>query len=169
MAVSEYTGVVPNPATQTQAQLDSAATAWANWLTAQAPNINTAVSAAAASDGSAEAARTAAEAARDLTQTYRNQTQTYRDGANLYATAASQAQTAAQTARANAEQAATAAQGYASLAQATNPSTPIRVNPNAISENFTLADGYNGASVGPIEITLNTTVTVVHNSTWSVL
>ena len=169
MAVSEYTGVVPDPATQTQSQLDAAATAWATWLTEQAPNINAAVSAADASDSSAEAAKTAAEAARDQTQTYRDQTQTYRDGANLYATAASQAQTGAQTAQANAQQSAADAAGYASLAQATNPATPIRVNPNAINDDFTIASGYNGASVGPIEITLNTTMTVAHNSAWSVL
>ena len=196
--ITVYSGTVPDASSMTQGEFDSAAVQLTNYWQVIPPELNAwsgqanglksdvnairnsaisettvikdqAIATTQAHVSSAQSARQGAEDAQTAAEAARDQTRTYRDGANLYATAASQAQTGAQTAQANAQQAATAAEGYASLAQATNPDTPIRVNPNAISEDFTLTGGYNGASVGPIEITLNTTVTVVHNSAWSVL
>jgi len=61
-----------------------------------------------------------------------------------------------------------AAAGYASLAQATNPDSPIRLNPRSITANFTVSAGYNAASVGPIAIAEGITVTVADNATWSI-
>ena len=69
----------------------------------------------------------------------------------------------------DAEQSALAAAGYASQAQATNPDTPIRINPNAISADFTIATGYNGVSAGPIRINAGVQVTVARNSHWSIV
>ena len=69
----------------------------------------------------------------------------------------------------SAETAATAAQGFASLAQATNPDSPIRINTSKVSSAFTLASGYNGVSAGPIEITNNITVTISNFATWSII
>jgi len=63
---------------------------------------------------------------------------------------------------------AVAAQTYASLAQATNPDSPIRLNPRRITANFTVASGYNAASIGPIAIAEGVTVTVADNATWSI-
>ena len=56
----------------------------------------------------------------------------------------------------------------ASLAQATNPDSPIRLNPREISANFTVGAAYNAASAGPITISDGVTVTVADNATWSV-
>jgi hypothetical protein len=67
-----------------------------------------------------------------------------------------------------AQAAASAAQIYASAAQATNPDSPIRLNPRRITADFTLASAYNAASVGPITISDGTTVTVGDNATWSI-
>ena len=78
---------------------------------------------------------------------------------------------AVQKAAANAaaaQAAATAAGVYAAQAQATNPDSPIRINPTRITSNFTLATGYNGASAGPIAIDPGATVTLSHGSTWSI-
>ena len=78
---------------------------------------------------------------------------------------------ALQNAAANAaaaQAAATAAGIYAAQAQATNPDSPIRINPTRITANFTLATGYNGASAGPIAIDPGATVTLSHGSTWSI-
>jgi uncharacterized phage infection (PIP) family protein YhgE len=163
-----YSGTIPNRATMSQGDLDIASTAFHTYWANAAPDVNAFSLQANALRTELIEVQADTEAARDLTYTYRDQTQTYRDGANLYATAASQAQTAAQTAQANAEQAETAAAGYASLAQATNPDTPIRVNPNAISEDFTLAANYNGVSAGPIQINDGVTVTVTPGSTWTI-
>jgi len=69
---------------------------------------------------------------------------------------------AAQTAESN-------AQGYASLAQATNPDSPIRLNPREIIADFTVASAYNATSTGPITIAPGITVTVQDNATWSVV
>jgi hypothetical protein len=60
------------------------------------------------------------------------------------------------------------AAAYASTAQATNPDSPIRLNPRKITADFTVASTYNAASVGPIEISEGVTVTVSDNATWSV-
>ena len=61
-----------------------------------------------------------------------------------------------------------AAAAYASTAQATNPDSPIRINPRKITADFTIASTYNAASVGPISISEGVTVTVSDNATWSV-
>jgi hypothetical protein len=60
------------------------------------------------------------------------------------------------------------AAAYASQAQATNPDSPIRLNPKQISANFTVPSGYNAGSVGPISIQDGITVTVSDHSTWSI-
>ena len=61
-----------------------------------------------------------------------------------------------------------AAAAYASTAQATNPDSPIRINPRKITADFTIASTYNAASVGPISISEGVTVTVSDNATWSI-
>ena len=61
-----------------------------------------------------------------------------------------------------------AAAGYATLAQATNPDSPIRLNPRRITTALNIASGYNAESVGPITIAEGITVTVSDNATWSV-
>jgi hypothetical protein len=61
-----------------------------------------------------------------------------------------------------------AAQGYATLAQATNPDAPVRLNPRIITTALNIASGYNAESVGPITIAEGITVTVSDNATWSV-
>ena len=61
-----------------------------------------------------------------------------------------------------------AAAAYASTAQATNPDSPIRINPRKITADFTIASTYNAASVGPISISEGITVTVSDNATWSI-
>ena len=60
------------------------------------------------------------------------------------------------------------AAAYASTAQATNPDSPIRLNPRKITADFTIASTYNAASVGPITISEGVTVTVSDNATWSI-
>lgn len=64
--------------------------------------------------------------------------------------------------------AAAAAQAYASLAQATNPDSPIRLNPRRIAANFTVPTGYNAASTGPITVADGVAVTVATGAAWSV-
>lgn len=84
---------------------------------------------------------------------------------------AAAAAVAAQSPVANAAAAAASAvlaAAYASTAQATNPDSPIRLNPRKITADFTIASAYNAASVGPIEISEGVTVTVSDNATWSV-
>ena len=61
-----------------------------------------------------------------------------------------------------------AAAASASTAQATNPDSPIRINPRKITADFTIASTYNAASVGPISISEGVTVTVSDNATWSI-
>jgi hypothetical protein len=63
---------------------------------------------------------------------------------------------------------AASAAAFASTAQATNPDSPIRINPREITTNFTLASNYNAASVGPITVSDGVTVTVSDNATWSI-
>lgn len=82
------------------------------------------------------------------------------------AAAASAAKAAAQTIAA--EQAAQQAQAFASQAQATNPDSPIRINPARIGGNFTLPAGYNGASAGPVSIDDGVTVRIQDGATWSI-
>ena len=85
--------------------------------------------------------------------------------------AAAAAAVAAQSPVTNAAAAAAsalAAQAYASTAQATNPDSPIRLNPRKITADFTIASTYNAASVGPIAISEGITVTVSDNATWSI-
>ena len=64
--------------------------------------------------------------------------------------------------------AAAAAQTYASQAQATNPDSPIRLNPRRIAANFTVPTGYNAASTGPITVADGVAVTVATGASWSV-
>lgn len=61
-----------------------------------------------------------------------------------------------------------AAQGYATLAQATNPDSPVRLNPRRITANLAIASDYNAASAGPIAVSDGVTVTVGNNATWSI-
>ncbi len=63
---------------------------------------------------------------------------------------------------------AAAAAVYASQAQATNPDSPIRLNPNRITADFTVPSNYNAASVGPITVSEGVTVTVQDNAAWSI-
>lgn len=63
---------------------------------------------------------------------------------------------------------AAAAAASASTAQATNPDSPIRLNPRKITADFTVASTYNAASVGPITISEGIIVTVGDNATWSI-
>jgi len=46
---------------------------------------------------------------------------------------------------------------------------PIAETKQVISENYTMSSGYNGISLGPVEILAGYTVTVPANSTWMVL
>lgn len=64
--------------------------------------------------------------------------------------------------------AAAAAQVYASQAQATNPDSPMRLNPRSIAANFTVPTGYNAASTGPITVDDGVAVTVATGAAWSV-
>lgn len=83
------------------------------------------------------------------------------------AAAAVAAQSPVQNAQAAANSAVQAAI-YASQAQATNPDSPIRLNPSVISADFTVASGYNATSTGPMTIADGVTVTVSDNATWSI-
>jgi hypothetical protein len=100
----------------------------------------------------AAASASAAQADRVLTQA----------GAAAVAAASPAANAAA------AQAAAAAAAISAGLAQATNPDSPIRINPRRITADFTVGSNYNAASVGPITISDGTTVTVSDNATWSI-
>ena len=85
--------------------------------------------------------------------------------------AAAQAAVTAQSPITNAAAAAASAAlaaAYASTAQATNPDSPIRINPRRITADFTVGSAYNAASVGPITISDGVTVTVEDNATWSI-
>lgn len=88
--------------------------------------------------------------------------------AYLYSQAAS-ANASASSASAQAASASAASAGvYASQAQATNPDSPIRLNPRRIDTDFAVAAGYNAASVGPIAVAEGVAVTVQDNATWSI-
>ena len=60
------------------------------------------------------------------------------------------------------------AAAYASLAQATNPDSPIRLNPRRIGADFTVSADYNAASAGPLTLADGVTVTLSDNATWSI-
>lgn len=60
------------------------------------------------------------------------------------------------------------AAGYASLAQATNPDSPIRLNPRIIRADFVVISDYNASSAGPLAIADGVTVTLSDYSTWSI-
>lgn len=84
---------------------------------------------------------------------------------------AAQAAVAAQSPAANATAAAASAAAaavYAAQAQATNPDSPVRLNPRNITANLTIPSAYNAASVGPITVADGITVTVQDNATWSI-
>lgn len=85
--------------------------------------------------------------------------------------AAAQAAVTIQSPAANATAAAAsaaAAATYATLAQATNPDSPVRLNPRSITANITIASGYNADSVGPIRVADGVSVVVGDNATWCV-
>lgn len=78
---------------------------------------------------------------------------------------------AVQNAAANAaaaQQAAQQAQAFAAQAQATNPDSPIRLNPKTITNNLTVPAGYNASSAGPITIADGVNVTVSPGANWSI-
>jgi hypothetical protein len=76
--------------------------------------------------------------------------------ANPVANAAAAAQSAADAA------------AFAAQAQATNPDSPIRLNPRFIRENLTIPAAYNAATAGPITVSDGATVVVQDNATWSI-
>lgn len=78
--------------------------------------------------------------------------------------AANTATNAAATAVARATEAAV----YAAQAQATNPDSPIRINPRKITADFTVGSGYNAQSTGPITVADGVTVTVQDNATYAI-
>ena len=91
--------------------------------------------------------------------------------ADRVSAAAAAAAVAAQSPVTNAAAAAASAAAaavYASTAQATNPDSPIRLNPREISANITIGSDYNAASTGPLTIGDGITVTVNNNATWSI-
>ena len=90
---------------------------------------------------------------------------------NAAVAAAAQAAITAQNPVLNAAAAsASAAQAaiYAAQAQATNPDSPIRLNPRTITANFTVGSNYNAQSTGPITISEGMTVTVSDNATYAI-
>jgi len=167
--LTEYAGVVPNRTTQEQYEFDDASTALQDYWGVLAPELNAWSDEVNAVGAEAVSMAASAQAARDLAQTYRDQAQAYSGQSALYESGAQTAAANAESAQAAAEAAEIAAQGYASLAQATNPDTPIRVNPNAISADFTLAAGYNGSSIGPISIIEGVNVAIPAHSRWSIV
>lgn len=85
--------------------------------------------------------------------------------------AAAQAAVTAQSPVTNAAAAALSASQaaiYAAQAQATNPDSPIRINPRKITADFTVGSEYNATSAGPIAISEGVTVTIEDNATWSI-
>lgn len=45
----------------------------------------------------------------------------------------------------------------------------LRINPNVITENVSVTQGYNASSTGPLTIANNRTVTIATGSTWKIL
>lgn len=69
---------------------------------------------------------------------------------------------------ASAAASALAAAAYASTAQATNPDSPIRLNPRNITADFTVPSNYNASTAGPITVSPGVGVTVQDGATWSI-
>ena len=44
----------------------------------------------------------------------------------------------------------------------------VRINSNVLSENVSIATGYNASSAGPLTIASGKTVTIANNSTWTI-
>lgn len=109
---------------------------------------------AAASADSAEFDRQAAAASATNAGLYAEQADSHRQAA------------AASASLASAEK--LLAASYASQAQATNPDSPIRLNPSRIAANFTVPTGYNATSTGPITVADGVAVTVSSGAAWSV-
>jgi hypothetical protein len=63
---------------------------------------------------------------------------------------------------------AAAAAAYASQAQATNPDSPVRLNPRVITSDMTVPSAYNAISAGPIAIAEGVMVTVQDHATWTI-
>ena len=110
-----------------------------------------------------------------MANVYANAVDTYNNALNVQAdriltqTAASVVTASNPIANAaSAAASAASAQAFASTAQATNPDSPIRINPREITVSFTVPSNYNAASVGPITVSDGVTVTVSDNATWSV-
>lgn len=131
---------------------DAAMQAHLDWQTALVPQLNTQNTENNAINATVLANAAAVAADRTLAQA---------------AAAAVASQSPASNAAAAAAAAATA-QAYASLAQATNPDSPIRLNPRRIAANFTVPTGYNAASTGPITVADGVAVTVETGAAWSV-
>ena len=91
-----------------------------------------------------------------------------RDAAAASANAAAVSEANAANSATAAAASATASAAYASMAQATNPDTPIRLNPRVIAADFTVPAAYNGASIGPISILDGVIVIVQNHATWSI-
>lgn len=123
----------------------TAENALAAWMNATGATVASNANSAASNANAAAADRTLAQAA---------------------AAAVAAANPAANAAAAQA--AAAAAQVYASQAQATNPDSPIRLNPRLITAAFTVPSGYNAASAGPISVADGVAVTVQTHAAWSV-
>ena len=136
-------------------------------VNAAAANIaaiqNAATNASNAAASASAAATSASQAAASATNALNSA-----NAASASATQALNSANAASTSAANAATSAAASAAYASMAQATNPDTPIRLNPRFITAAFTVPAAYNGASVGPISISDGVTVTIQDHATWSI-
>ena len=55
------------------------------------------------------------------------------------------------------------------IGASSGPSGPILQSKQTIAENFTLTTGYNGLSVGPVEIDNSYTVTVPSSASWAII
>ncbi len=143
---------VPNKYGGDPAAFDAAMQAWLAWEATRQPEEVALVNWATALAALVAAQSAAAQADRILCAA---------------AQAAITAQSPITNAAAAAASAASAA-AYASQAQATNPDSPIRLNPRAITAAFTVPSAYNAASAGPIRISDGITVTVADNATWSI-
>ena len=117
--------------------------------------------------GLANAAANAATAVEQAALATTNGQAQVNSAAAQVALAAAQAAAAASSAASTAGVVA-AAQAYATLAQATNPDSPVRLNPRNITANLTIASGYNADSVGPIRVADGVSVVVGDNATWCV-
>lgn len=127
-------------------------------------NASTATSAASTASSAASSATTSASTATTQASNASSSASAAAISESNAAATASASSASAQAASASAASAGV----YASQAQATNPDSPIRLNPRKITADFTVASTYNAASVGPITISEGITVTVSDNATWSI-